>query len=69
MDEFLRQLMGKQIDVSCGTSAVVRGDVVDIKDGLLYLRDDDDRVSYVVIDKIAFIWEIKGEESKAGFVH
>ncbi len=68
MEEFLKQLMGKKIDVSCGTSAVVRGDVVDIKDGILYLRDDEDRIGYVVIDKIAFVWELNDSEHKAGFV-
>lgn len=68
MDEFLKQLMGKQVDVSCGTSAVVRGDIVDIKDGILYLRDENDHVAYVVIEKIAFIWEVNDGEHKAGFV-
>lgn len=68
MEEFLKQLMGKKIDVSCGTSAVVRGDVVDIKDGILYLRDDEDRIGYVVIDKIAFVWELNDSKHKAGFV-
>lgn len=69
MEEFLRQLMGKQIDVSCGTSAVVRGDLVDIKDGILFLRDEEDRVAYVVIEKIAYVWEVQDEEPRAGFVH
>ena len=55
MEEFLRQQMGKQMDVSCGPSAVVRGDVVYVKDGLLYLRDEEERVAYVVIEKIAWI--------------
>ena len=68
MEEFLKQLMGKQIDVSGGMSAVVRGDVVDVKDGILYLRDEHERVAYVVIDKIVFIWEVQTEEPKAGFV-
>ena len=69
MEEFLKQLMGKEIDVSCGTSAVVRGSVVDVKDGMLYMRDDEDRVAYVVIEKIAFIWEVENKEPKAGFMH
>ena len=59
MEEFLKQLMGKKIDVSCGTSATFRGDVVDAKDGVLYLRDDNDRVAYVAIDKIAVIYEVR----------
>lgn len=68
MEEFLEQLMGKQIDVSCGASAIVRGDVVDIKNGILYLRDEEERVTYVAIKKIAFVWEVKDAEHKAGFV-
>jgi len=69
MEEFLRQLMGKEIDVSCGTSSVVRGNVVDIKDGLLYLRDEDENVVYVVVEKISFIWEVNNHEPRAGFTH
>lgn len=68
MEDFLKQLIGKEIDVSCGTSAVVRGDVIDIKDGLLSLRDEHDRVVYVVLEKIAYVWEVKDQEPKAGFV-
>jgi len=69
MEELLTQLMGKKIDVSCGTTATVRGDVVDVKDNLLYLRDEDERVAYVDIGKIAFVWEVENQEPKAGFVH
>lgn len=69
MEEFLKQQMGKQLDISCGTSSVIRGDVVDVKDGILYLRDEEERVTYAVIDKIAFIWEVTNKEPKAGFVN
>ena len=68
MEEFLKQLMGKQVDISCGTSTIVRGDIVDVKDGILYLRDEHERVAYVVIEKISYIWEVKDDEPKAGFV-
>ena len=68
MEEFLRQLMGKEIDVSCGTTAVVRGSVVDVKDGVLYLRDDEDQVAYVIIANVAFIWEVNNREPRAGFM-
>lgn len=68
MEEFLKQLMGKQIDVSCGTGATVRGDVVDVKEGILYLRDDQERVAYIAIDKIAVIWEVQQHVSRPGFV-
>ena len=68
MEEFLTQLMGKKIDVSCGTNATVRGDVVDVKNGVLYLRDEHERVAYVAVDKIAIIWECKDSQSRPGFV-
>ena len=68
MEEFLKQLMGKRIDVSCGTGTAFRGDVVDVKRGVLFLRDDDERVAYVVIDKIAIITEAKENSSRPGFV-
>jgi len=68
MEEFLKQLMGKQIDVSCGSSISVRGDVVDVKDGVLYLRDEHEKVAYIAIDKIAVIWEVKEGSSRPGFL-
>lgn len=60
--------MGKRIDVSCGSAAAFRGDVVDVKDGVLFLRDEEDRVAYVAIDKIAVIAEVKEHSSRPGFV-
>ncbi len=68
MEGFLQQLMGKRIDVAYGTSATVRGDVVDVKDGVLFLRDEEEKVAYVAIDKIAVVWEVKEHQSRPGFV-
>lgn len=68
MEDLLNQLLGKKIDVTCGTNAAFRGDVVDVKAGVLYLRDEDDRVAYVSIDKIAVIYECKEAHPRPGFV-
>lgn len=68
MEEFLTQLMGKRIDISCGASAVVRGDVIAVKDGILYLRDEEERVAYVAVDKISIVWEVKEHIARPGFV-
>jgi hypothetical protein len=68
MEEFLVQLMGKKVDVSCGMSAVVRGEIVNVKDGILYLRDEEERVCYVAVDKVAVVWELKEHENRAGFI-
>ena len=68
MEDLLNQLLGKKIDVTCGTNAAFRGDVVDVKRGVLYLRDEEERVAYVSIDKIAVIYECKDNQSRPGFV-
>lgn len=68
MEEFLKQLMGKKVDVSSGGGTSVRGDIVDVKGGVLYLRDEDDRVAYVAIDKVSVVWEVKDHDSRPGFV-
>jgi hypothetical protein len=60
-------MMGKKVDVSCGTGASVRGDVVNVKGGILYLRDDE-KVAYVAVEKIAVVWEVKDHEVRTGFV-
>ncbi len=67
MQEFLTQLMGKKVDVSCGTNASVRGEVVDVKDGILYLRDEE-KIAYVAIEKVAVVWEVaEAHEVRTGF--
>ena len=68
MDELLKQLLGKKIDVTCGTGAAFRGDVMDVKSGVLYLRDEDGEVAYVSVDKIAVVYECKDHLSKPGFI-
>ncbi len=68
METLLTQLMGKKIDVNCGAGATFRGDLVDVKDGVLYLRDETERVAYVAVEKIAMIYEVKEHISRPGFV-
>jgi len=55
MEELLKQLMGKKVDVSCGANATFGGEVVDVKGGILYLRDENERVAYLAIDKIGIV--------------
>jgi hypothetical protein len=68
MEELLEQLLGKNIDVTCGTNASFRGDVIDVKNGVLYLRDEDEKVAYVAVDKIAVVYERKDKEHRPGFL-
>lgn len=68
MEELLKQLLGKKIDVTCGTNAAFRGDVVDVKGGVLYLRDEDEKVAYVAVDKIAVVYEVTEHAMRPGFL-
>lgn len=68
MEEFLKTLMGKRVDVSCGANAAFRGDVINVQNGILFLRDDDEKVAYVAIDKVAVVCEVKDSQTRPGFV-
>ena len=60
-------MVGKRIDVHCGASSL-RGEVIKVEDGVLQLKDDDDKTCYVAIDKIVVVWEAKDLDHRAGFV-
>ncbi|MGB7068925.1 MAG: MM0924 family protein [Pyrinomonadaceae bacterium] len=68
MEELLKSLVGKTIDITCGTTGVFRGDVVKIVSGVLYLMDDEERTVYVAIDKIATLCECSEHSNRPGFV-
>lgn len=68
MEELLKQFAGKKVDVSCGPGAILRGHVVEVKDGVLYLRDEEEKSAYVAIDKIATVYECSDSTSRPGFI-
>lgn len=68
MEELLNQYIGKKIDVSVGTTAVYRGEVVDVRNGMLYLRDDDGKVAHIAVDKIEVVYECSESISRPGFI-
>jgi len=68
MEELLNQYMGKKIDVSAGTTAVYRGEVIDVRNGILYLRDEDQKVAHISINKIAVVYESSDSGSRPGFI-
>ncbi len=68
MEELLKQLMGKKIDITCGSNTAFRGDVMDVKNGVLHLRDEEDKVAYVSVSKIAVIHECKEPTIRPGFI-
>ena len=68
MEELLKNLTGKKIDVSCGAGPILRGEVKEIRGGVLFLRDDDGKPAYVSIDKIASVYECSDTSSRPGFI-
>ena len=68
MESFLSRFIGKKIDVYCGGSASMRGDVIKVESGVLHLRDTESKSCYIAIDKIIVVWEAKDDTHRAGFM-
>lgn len=68
MQKLLSNLLGKKIDVYCGGASSLRGEVLKVEEGVLHLKDIDDKTCYVAIDNILVVWEARDEEHRAGFV-
>ncbi len=66
MTELLTNMIGKKIDLYCGGGSSLRGEVVKVEGGVLHLRDSEDRLTYVNIEKIHVVWEAKDDEHRAG---
>jgi hypothetical protein len=67
MQDFLSKMVGRKLDVFCGGSSSLRGEVIKVDD-VLHLKDSDNRMCYVAFDKIVVVWEAREEEHRAGFV-
>jgi hypothetical protein len=68
MQEFLSRMIGRRIDIFCGGASSLRGEVIKVEGGVLHLKDDEQHMCYVAIDKIAVVWEVREGEHRAGFV-
>lgn len=68
MEELLKSLVGKKIDVNCGTAAMYRGEAIDVKSGILHLRNEDENDIFIAIERIAAMYECKDVPSRPGFI-
>jgi hypothetical protein len=68
MLEFLNRMVGRKLDVYCGGSSSLSGEVIKVDHGVVHLRDDDQKMCYVAIEKIIVVWEARDDEHRAGFV-
>ncbi|HYJ88835.1 MAG TPA: MM0924 family protein [Pyrinomonadaceae bacterium] len=68
MQQFLSTMIGKKVDVFCGGASSLRGEIVKVEDGVLHLKDTDQRMCFVQIDKIQVVWDAREDDHRAGFV-
>ena len=68
MQKLLTKMIGKKVDVYCGGASSLRGEVLKVEEGVLHLKDSDDKTCFVAVDKIIVVWEAKDDEHRAGFV-
>ncbi|MDT4969499.1 MAG: hypothetical protein QOJ64_4236 [Acidobacteriota bacterium] len=68
MQEFLSKMIGRKVDVFCCGAASLSGEIIRVEGGVLHLRDDDQQMCYVAVDKIAVVWESRDDEKRAGFI-
>ncbi len=68
MNDVLARLVGKQVDLRCEGSTSLRGEVIKVEGGVVQLKDSEDKICFVAIDKIVVVWDAPDEEHRAGFV-
>jgi len=68
VERFLAGFIGKKLDIYCGGASSLRGEVLQVEDGVLHLKDNDGKICFVTIDKIVVVWEAREDEHRAGFV-
>lgn len=68
MQDVLSRLIGKKVDLYCGSASSLRGEVIRVEGTVLHLKDPDDKMCFIAIEKIVAVWEADEGEHQAGFV-
>ena len=68
MRDLLSKLIDKEVDVLCNGTSSLRGRVVRVDGDILHLKDDNDNICYVAIDKITAVWEKRDKDRHPGFI-
>jgi len=68
MRDLLSKLIGKEVDVLCSGTSSLRGTITKIDGDVVNLKDDEDNICYVAIDKITAVWEKRDTIRHPGFV-
>jgi hypothetical protein len=67
MEELLSKMAGRKVDVVCSSGSNIRGEILKVDRGVLYLKDEE-QLCYVAVDKISVVWEANDSQPRAGFV-
>ncbi|HKR59838.1 MAG TPA: MM0924 family protein [Pyrinomonadaceae bacterium] len=68
MQDVLSRLIGKRVDLYCGSASNLRGEVLRVEGNVLHLKDNDEKVCFIAIEKIVAVWEATDPDHQAGFV-
>lgn len=68
MEDLIKDFIGRKIDVTCGTTAVYRGEVEDVTNGVARLKDEEGRTVYIATRKISTIMEVSDASHRPGFI-
>lgn len=68
MEEIIGSLIGKKIDVNCGSAAMFRGENLGYSNGVLELKDDLGKTVYINGSRILAVSEVSDAASRPGFI-
>ena len=68
MEEIISRLVGSKVDVGFGTTAIIRGEVRSVENGVINMIDENDTPVYIAIDKIATVYECSDNTTRPGFI-
>lgn len=68
MEEIIRSLTGKKIDVNCGHSAIFRGENLGYANGVLTVKDETGKTVFIDAAKIIAVIEVSEASSRPGFI-
>ncbi len=68
MEDLIKGFIGRKIDITCGTTAVYRGEVEDVNDGVARIKDDEGRIIYIATKKVSTVIEVSDATHRPGFI-
>lgn len=68
MEELLRGLSGRKIDVNCGSNVLYRGEVKAVAGGVLTIVNEEGDNVFIALEKIAAVCECRDFASRPGFI-